>query len=543
MTDKPIKIKVYPSDTEAGGYTAQIIDDEARRARVEDQRRIVTDSLANAAASVEALPPELRNLGSAITHLLDASDTATEKNPFPLSLAGMAMLASAQLLAVAEMYNHGRQRLGVPDFDPPEDDPDALPAGAPEEARDLLAAADLLAAFYLRQLPDVTECMAKLATGDNGPQFGLTAEGRARIDTIIDDFIDFAEVGALPISEATAQQYVKAQDDSIAPETLEKLSSIIPGSYVIPNNKAVRMAVNPAYAEALIGDGLGLIVISKGKKHRGPGVETVLQLTYEGDNVNITGRQPFTSYDRIVYNALSTLFVAGDPSHLVTPAMVWRAMVGASETENPSPQQLGAVTKSIDKMRFMRARIDCSAELAHYGATLDGMPISNGIVDTYLLNASGVTVSAGGRSVTAYRITDAPILYTYASKIKQVITVPARLLDVRRVERDGKTTGPRIATTESRLLIRDHLLNRISGMKGDNKLENRVIALNSYDRNGQRHIGLYEAAGYKEPAKIEAKRVREYAAQVLTYWAAIGWIKGHSMKRTGREITGIEIKL
>ena len=508
-----------------------------------DSFTITIDPTAQRAA--EAMPTELQNLGSAITRILEAADLANPAEggkPYPLSLGLSVMIATAQLLVVAEMYSQGAQRLGLPTTQTPEGAPDALPVGAPEESRGILAAADLLAAFYLRQLPDVATCISKPSSAEGGPRFSLTATARADVDRIVDDFIAFTEAEALQIGDDAARRFIAAQDTDITPDTLKRLSAVIPGIYVMPNNKAVNQAEHPDYATQLMQDGLALLAFPKRKRGRGLDVESFLQLAYEGDDVRITGRRPFTSFDRVVYNAITTLYVAGDPDHTMTPAMVWRAMVGAKDSENPSPQQLNAVTDSIDKMRFMRARIDCSAELARYGATLDGMPISKGIVDTYLLQASAVKVDAGGHEVTAYHVTEPPVLYTYSAKMRQVITVPAKLLDVRRLGRDGKTTGGRIAITEGRLLIRDHLLKRISGMKGDNRLDNHVISLASYERNGRRHIGLYEAAGYSDPTKQDADRVRKYAAQVLDYWTATGYIKGYAFKRAGKATTGIEIK-
>lgn len=336
------------------------------------------------------------------------------------------------------------------------------------------------------------------------------------------------------------ETFAEMENPAEAQEVLTRISSVIPTKYVIPNNKAINAATSATAAD--LTQGLLLEVIKTNKRGKGAPIETAISLSYEGDNVNITGRQPFTNYDREVYNALSTLFVYGDPAHIVTPAMVWRTMVGATDTEKPTPQQIGAVTRSIDKMRFMRTRIDCSAELAKYGATLDGLPVARGVVDTYLLKADVLTVEAGGRAVSAFKISDTPILYSYANKTRQVFTVAAALLDVREVDR-GRATPVRIANTESRILIKGHLLRRISGMKGKNALANRVISLVSYERDGKHHAGLYEIAGYTDPTKQDAEKVRKYAAQVLDYWKAEGFIKGYDFTKTGRAKTGIEIQL
>lgn len=295
----------------------------------------------------------------------------------------------------------------------------------------------------------------------------------------------------------------------------EQLSSLIPTRHVIPNNKLTNQLT-----EDIIDMGsYELTVAGKGKN----AVTTICVLTYEGDNVKLTGRQSFTEYDRNVYNAVTSLFVYGDEAHIVTPAMVYRAMVNMTETETPSAQQIGAVTRSLDKMRFIRARVDCTEELKRRGASVDGEQITGGMIDTYLLTADAVTVEAGGKKVKAYRIIKTPILYEYSSLIKQVLTVPAALLDV-------KAEGQRVKNTEQRIAIKGYLLRRIEVMKGKTKQSTHIL----FD-------AIYSATGEESPNDIEKKRIREYVFTVLDYWQEQGHIKGYSSLRSGTTYTGIDV--
>ena len=331
--------------------------------------------------------------------------------------------------------------------------------------------------------------------------------------------------------------FIAQENPTDAAEIIERLTSVLPAKYVMPNNKLANTMIRGIID-------VGEITLEVSRKGAKKLVETTCVLTYEGDNVHLSGRQPFTEYDRNVYNAVSSLYVYGDQSHIITPAMVYRAMTGLTDTEKPTAQQLAAVTRSLDKMRFIRARIDCTEELKMRRITLNSNQINGGEIDTYLLTADAIKVQAGGQTVRAYRIIKTPILYEYAAAVKQVLTVPAYVLDVRETSEitiDGKkklTIGTRLPNTESRILIKGYLIRRIEGMKGKNKLDNNVIALYDYEKDDGPHKGLYSTAGKPDADRKEMQRIREDAEKMLSYWVARGYIKSFKTKTERKKITG-----
>lgn len=326
-------------------------------------------------------------------------------------------------------------------------------------------------------------------------------------------------------------------DGAGVPSDHIKLNSVLPKNHVIPNNKLANIMTRRII-------GIGKITLEESRKGAKKPVETTCTLDYEGDKVHLSGQQPFTEYDRNVYNAVSSLYVYGDQSHIVTPAMVYRAMTGLTDSEKPTAGQLAAVKRSLDKMRFIRARIDCTEELKARRTTLYSKQINGGEIDTYLLAADAIKVQAGGQTVQAYCIIKTPILYEYAAAVKQVSTVPASVLDVKEISEitvDGVKTltiGPRLSNTEARILIKGYLIRRIEGMKGKNSLNNPVIALYDYERDGETHKGLYSIAGKPNAKGLEAKRIRTDVGTMLAYWAATGYIKSFEAKTQGRKITG-----
>ena len=390
----------------------------------------------------------------------------------------------------------------------------------------------------------------------------LTAEDKAAIIDVFTRldafFVEHAD--EFENEEQLLRRFIEASNPNPARalETLERINAlaIVPKRMIAPGHKLVnsltRATRTPEDAIQIV-----LEVSKRGAKKK---VTATCVLSYEGDNVKISGRQPFTEYDRNVYNAVVSLYVAGN--RVITSDMVWRTMTGKTEQEQPSPALKAAVTKSIDKMRFMRAQIDCSDEFKMRRIELDGKPVNGAGFDDNLLHLSVTWVRAGNNTIRAYEFPQdsrfAPILYQYSAAVKQVINVPIGLLDVKKLDKHGKPTTHSLSYTEQRVIIKGYLLRRIEGMKGKNALKSRNIAFMDYTKDGQTHEGLYTVAGYPELSqpmpegmtdaektkrKNDARYIREDAAAILGYWTASGYIKGFTEYRDGRAVAGFEIKL
>lgn len=326
---------------------------------------------------------------------------------------------------------------------------------------------------------------------------------------------------------ANALQAKQTKEEADEVNALPMLSSIIPANHVIPNNRLANEIKN------IIDGGLyGLTVSRKGKKKEK--VITKCIVSYEGPDVELLSKYPYTEYDRQVMNAVISLYEYGDPQHNITPAMVYRAMIHATETETPSKKQLEAVERSLNKSRFINVKIDCSDELKQRKLSLDGEQITGGKFDTYLLELDRIEVTAGGRTVSAYHITKKPILYEYAGLIGQVITVPAELLEIRN---EG---GYKLPNTDRRIAVKGYLLRRIGEMKGKNstKLSNHIL-----------YSTIYNEACNEDPTDEETtlttkekRLIRAYVAEVLQYWTRKKYIKEYTELKQGRRLIGVKIE-
>ena len=326
---------------------------------------------------------------------------------------------------------------------------------------------------------------------------------------------------------------------SEAKKSLPHLISMIPREHLMPNHKLVNELTRD-----LVGAGETHIRVSP-KNAKQPSHITC-NLAYDTEKIQLSCCRPLSEYDRNVYDAVTSLYVGGDPSHIMTPAMVYRAMTGMSDTEDPSPQQIKAVTDSLNRLSCIRAEVDCTMELKarRIALNLEGY-VRSGWIGTYLLNTTSIRVEAGGKEYRAYKIEKAPILYAYSKALNQVLSVPSHMLDIKAVESAGLiAANDRISNTEGRIAIKGYLLRRIEGMKNPkNKLLSRSISLQSYEKDGRHHAGLYEIAGKVEPSKTEAARIRGYVDSALSFWESGGYIKGYTWKKSGRKIIGIEIQI
>lgn len=398
---------------------------------------------------------------------------------------------------------------------------------------DVIGVKESFILYYFTTRPDIRPSEAGQFTQADKEKL---IEQYKRFEAFIVKYFDGVErANAARDGEWTAalEAFIAAENPADAQEIIEHLTSVLPEKYVVPNNKLAN-----TMTKGIID--IGKITLEESRRDAKKLVETTCILTYEGDNVHLSGRQPFTEYDRNVYNAVSSLYVYGDQSHVVTPAMVYRAMTGLTDSEKPTAGQLAAVTRSLDKMRFIRARIDCTEELKMRRITLNSKQINGGEIDTYLLTADAIKVQAGGQTVRAYRIIKTPILYEYAAAVKQVLTLPASVLDVKELN-PGGSIGARLPNTESRILIKGYLIRRIEGMKGKNGLSNPVISLYDYQRDGETHQGLYSIAGKPDADRKEMQRIREDAEKMLAYWAATCYIKAFEAQTERKKITGYKI--
>jgi len=166
----------------------------------------------------------------------------------------------------------------------------------------------------------------------------------------------------------------------------------------------------------------------------------------------------------------------------------------------------------------MRLKVDFTEE-----AKVRNIAIDKAEIDSYLLNATAVTVESGGHKVEAYKIHTKPVLYEYAQRTKQILSVSPKLLDTKEATRN----------TEEIISIKEYLIRRIEIMKNDASMSNKII----YDT-------IFEEVGIVIKGYTERNRYRKYIKDILALWIARDdYIKSFIEYTVGKSFKGIELTL
>lgn len=245
-------------------------------------------------------------------------------------------------------------------------------------------------------------------------------------------------------------------------------------------------------------------------------ITTSCLIEYDTENVVFESVRPFTEYDRAVYNAVTSHYVAGNT--VMTASMICRAMTGKTkDNSNPSPQQVGAVTRSLKKMGLIRINLDLTNEFQNRKITLDDEHITSYKISEMLLTYRSVEVMTKGRKVEAFEFLSSPILYSYSKATNQVITVPIKFLDTP------------MDNTEKIINLKNYLIRRIEGIKCKNRLKHDIILFEN----------VYELS--EDTNKEDNKRTRTHIIRILDYWKDENYIKNYKFIKQGKSYYSIKI--
>jgi hypothetical protein len=294
--------------------------------------------------------------------------------------------------------------------------------------------------------------------------------------------------------------------------TMEILKSVIPKKHIKPNNKLANKITKD-----IVDEGEFNLVVSgtKAKKE----VFTKVLLAYDNEYIQLKG-QKYTPYDREVYDGVVTLYEAGND--LITPAMVYRAMNGLTETEHVSEQSTESVANSLDKSMFTKIIIDYTEEAKLYNKNIEEAQYTG-----YLLNAEKIKAKIKGKEQEVYKIYRKPILYEYAQISGQIITVPSKLLQ----------TKDAVRSTDEVIVIRGYLLRQIEWMKNEktNRSEN-ITYTGIYEELEISRI-IYNETAYKN----KTRTIRNHVKAILNEWREQKYIQNYEEYQDGKTLTGIKI--
>ena len=279
------------------------------------------------------------------------------------------------------------------------------------------------------------------------------------------------------------------------------ITSKVPDSFVQTQDN-----VSNALTTDLMDESERILELEKKKGRKKSSYITKITITYEG--VDIQNRYGFSAFDQEVHDSVVSLYLAGN--EYITPAMVYRAMTGKTESEYVHDDRVQEIERSIDKCRFSQLKIDAVEEAKAFGydqATYSGN----------MLNADKVEIKTGGHRVTGYKLLAEPLLYRYTKASNQISVVDIKLL------------ATPITKTIDIIVLQGFLLRKIEAMKNVNS--ERILYFSD----------IYEHLEAENATRQKKEKIRKFCKEILEFWIQKNYIKQYCFNNKGRVIHSITV--
>lgn len=174
------------------------------------------------------------------------------------------------------------------------------------------------------------------------------------------------------------------------------------------------------------------------------------------NNDNVIFSKTLEPYEKRIYIIVGSIWSSGKKAFTVK--MVYELLGGKG---NPDQSSIEKITKAIDKMRYARLYINNQYEVQN-----SNYPLFNitGAYDGYLLPIEKRPIRINGELVTdAYIFLREPPLVEYAKIHKQITTFKREII-----------CFP-LNNNNNNIIIEDYLIERIAGMKSDNKKSKKIL--------------------------------------------------------------------
>lgn len=203
---------------------------------------------------------------------------------------------------------------------------------------------------------------------------------------------------------------------------------------------------------------------------------------WRDENITLSTNN-ITQFDMAIMDAAYTIMCSG--YMVITAEWIARVLSGNPD-QKITPQKIGAIRRSIDKLRSVHIKIDCKDEINARRDTRG--KIEKFIYESYLLPLDKIEAryEANGKEIVAYLVLTKPALYRYAEIFNQIIDVPAELLDTHEEFRD----------TDEAILIKRYVIKRVAQIVSKNKLNSNKISFLWYDKDIDEERGLFPELGY-----------------------------------------------
>ena len=233
----------------------------------------------------------------------------------------------------------------------------------------------------------------------------------------------------------------------------------------------------------------------------------------------LKGTENVTEYDKSVHNMAVSIGKVNKHGFFTARELATALIHGDNPNNNRvSSQQIGAVTKSIEKQRHIDITIDWTEHIKLNNKGNIPEDATSFKVKDYMLPVREYTATIGGKTLHGYQFID-PVklspLYQYATSVGQIGQHPVKMLNVP------------INLDQQKLVIRDFLLEEIAHIQKNTSWNNTISVEKLLEVAGE---DLQTITRKKKSTLLQA------VEEMLTYWKKEGYIKDY--KKTKAKTTG-----
>lgn len=288
-------------------------------------------------------------------------------------------------------------------------------------------------------------------------------------------------------------------------KALDKVHSFAPDLAEYPNDKASRYLLSGRLV-----NGRNPLRVQNDKHGNPVAIAVFLDLNgLPGTSLD----RNLNRYDNEVLRAVVSLYRAGNMRFTVQ--MIYRAMTG-NPTARVTPTAAKEIQASMERLR------NTSVAIQDPRFTVNNKPI---VYRDKVISCASAAAEINGQRVECYELHAVPILYTYASKVKQVSRVDITMYNV-----------PVPATREN-VILTGYLVEQIQAMYYSPRRSHFI-----------KYETIYNILGIREEPtatnRNKRRKIRDTVKKILTYWRGRDYIGDFSEYPDDRQIkTGVKIDL
>lgn len=336
----------------------------------------------------------------------------------------------------------------------------------------------------------------------------------------INNITSYTESTPEPYQKQPAEP--KADLDSIQGELFPDLPKDNPPTMIVnydeksahSDNTVVPISKVSQRITQILNKELTPILVSNKKAKQRTEIQVTL-LSYDLPNEIKTA--PISYYDRVVEDAIGNLYEQGFTK--ITPEMVFRQINGLPDTHKVSQTAARKVDASIKRLARTWIQIDYTQQLQQ----LTKNKLAKGEIGSVILSARNIYLKfADGTVKSGWTVSSLPQIYHYSKLIKQVATIPTKLLDTTQATR----------STDEIIMARYYLIAQIERIKRK-PYNTKILFKNLFEA-----IGDNNALANKV---IKSRRIKAIEA-ILNHFKELKYITDFKItkEKEGR-IDGIKI--